>query len=104
MKNVYITGRGLVTPLGVGLAANEAALRSGKSGVVRFEELAELDVGCAVGGVADEEPPTELIDRKTARSRRRGSPRRTGRSTASPSSAAWPAATTANSTRKPISI
>ncbi len=67
MKNVYITGRGLVTPLGVGLAANEAALRSGKSGVVRFDKLAEMELGCAVGGVVDENPPTELIDRRTAR-------------------------------------
>ena len=34
MEKVFITGRGLITPLGNGLVANEAALRSGKSGIV----------------------------------------------------------------------
>ena len=41
MEKVFITGRGLVTPLGNGLAANEAALRSGASGIVRVPEFIE---------------------------------------------------------------
>ncbi len=67
MENVYITGRGLITPLGIGLAANEAALRSGKSGVVRYDKFVEMGLGSEVGGVVEENPATERIDRKTAR-------------------------------------
>ncbi len=67
MDKVFITGRGLITPLGNGLAANEAALRSGKSGIIRYADFEEHNFGSLVGGLADENPPTELLDRKTIR-------------------------------------
>ncbi len=68
MERVFITGRGLVTPLGNGLAANEAALRAGISGIKRVPEFEDLSLASCVGGVADENPPLDgLIDRKKAR-------------------------------------
>ena len=67
MEKVFITGRGLVTPLGNGLAANEQALRDGSSGVVRVPEFVDHQLESLVGGLADENPPTTLIDRKTLR-------------------------------------
>ena len=66
-EKVYITGRGLVTPLGNGLAVNEAALRSGKSGITRIAAFEEKELGSLVGGMPDESPETTLIDRKKAR-------------------------------------
>ena len=68
MERVFITGRGLVTPLGNGLAANEAALRAGTSGVVRVPEFVEHGLVSHVGGMVDEDPPIgDLVDRKKAR-------------------------------------
>ncbi len=66
-QKVYITGRGLITPLGNGLAANEAGLRSGKSGIVHIPDFAAHDLGCQVGGVADEAVESPLLDRKKLR-------------------------------------
>ena len=67
MERVFITGRGLVTPLGSGLAANEAALRSGHSGIVKVQEFVDHDLTCQVGGLPDQHPGTDLIDRKKLR-------------------------------------
>lgn len=67
MEKVFITGRGLITPLGKGLAENEAGLRSGKSGIIRMPSFVEHDLSSQVGGLADESPESPLIDRKTAR-------------------------------------
>lgn len=67
MEKVFITGRGLITPLGNGLAVNEAALRSGRSGITRFSEFIDYKLESLVGGVPDHQPATTLIDRKNAR-------------------------------------
>ena len=68
MERVFITGRGLVTPLGNGMAANEAALRAGTSGIVRVPEFIEHGLDSLVGGMVDENPPIgDLVDRKKAR-------------------------------------
>ncbi len=67
MEKVFITGRGLITPLGNGLPANEAALRAGTSGIIRFRDFEEHNFNSLVGGLADENPQTELVDRRTAR-------------------------------------
>ncbi len=52
-KEVLITGRGLVTPLGIGLEKNEEALRHGESGVVSVPDWKERGLESAVGGVID---------------------------------------------------
>ncbi len=67
MSRVFITGRGLLTPLGRGLAANEAALRSGKSGISVIPSFEEVKLESLVGGMPDQNPETPLIDRKTKR-------------------------------------
>ena len=67
MENVFITGRGLITPLGNDIASNEAGLRSGKSGIVRIEEFIEHHLDSEVAGRPVEFPPSELIDRKKLR-------------------------------------
>ncbi len=67
MERVFITGRGLISPLGDGLAVNEAALRAGKSGVVTIPAFVEHRLESQVGGQANEHPETSLIDRKKLR-------------------------------------
>ncbi|MBE6399149.1 MAG: beta-ketoacyl-[acyl-carrier-protein] synthase family protein [Lentisphaerae bacterium] len=67
MGKVFITGRGLLTPLGRGLAENEAALRSGKSGIVSIPDFVEHKLDSQIGGMPDMNPETPLLDRKTKR-------------------------------------
>jgi len=67
MERAFITGRGLVTPLGTGLAANEAALREGRSGIVAVEDFIAHELSCKVGGMPDQHLESDLIDRKKLR-------------------------------------
>ena len=53
MDKIYITGRGLVTPLGVGLDANERALRAGRSGIAFVQEWKDKGLENQVGGLVD---------------------------------------------------
>ncbi|MBQ9789561.1 MAG: beta-ketoacyl-[Lentisphaeria bacterium] len=67
MNKVFITGRGLITPLGKGLEANREALKSGKSGIVAYQPFIDLEFGSQVAGVADATPDSNLMDRKFLR-------------------------------------
>lgn len=67
MESVYITGRGIVSPLGRNLAENELGLRSGKSGIVRVPEFISNHLDSEVGGMVGEISAGELIDRKKLR-------------------------------------
>lgn len=67
MNEVYITGRGIVSPLGNTIAVNEAALRSGKSGTSTVPDFVAHELYSTVGGVAYIDPDPELIDRKKLR-------------------------------------
>ncbi|MFA6713865.1 MAG: beta-ketoacyl-[acyl-carrier-protein] synthase family protein [Victivallales bacterium] len=67
MKKVFITGRGLVTPLGHGKAVNEKALREGKSGITFQEEWASHGLTSQVAGGVDLDVENELLDRKRLR-------------------------------------
>ena len=67
MERVFITGRGLVTPIGDNLAANEAALRSGKSGITWIPEFKEYGLDSQVGGMPNQHIETPLVDRKRLR-------------------------------------
>jgi len=50
---VVVTGMGVVAPNGHGLAAFEAALRAGKSGIKFHQKLADLKFACQVGGIPE---------------------------------------------------
>ena len=67
MERVFITGRGLVTPIGDNLAANEAALRAGKSGTSRIQEFIDHGLDSQVGGMPNQAIETPLVDRKRLR-------------------------------------
>ena len=67
MKKVFITGRGLITPLGKGIAANRQALKEGRSGIVFCEEYSSHNLSSVVAGISDETPDDNLIDRKMLR-------------------------------------
>lgn len=67
MAKVFISGRGLISPLGRGLDVNREALKSGKSGIVFCQEFADLGLESQIAGIADESPNTELMDRKFLR-------------------------------------
>ncbi|HTH14165.1 MAG TPA: beta-ketoacyl-[acyl-carrier-protein] synthase family protein [Spirochaetia bacterium] len=55
---VVVTGLGVIAPNGHGLAAFEAALRAGKSGIRFHQRLADLKFGCQVGGIPELSPET----------------------------------------------
>ncbi len=57
-KRVVITGVGVVSPNGVGLPAYRQALKAGKSGIARHEELQKLNFASQIGG----KPPVEEED------------------------------------------
>ena len=68
MERVFITGRGLITPLGDGLKANEEALREGRSGISNIQGMVETKLSSNVGGMPNYTPDTDdLIDRKKLR-------------------------------------
>lgn len=50
-ERVVVTGLGVLSPNGHGLAEFESALREGRSGIRFYEKLAELRFGCQIGGV-----------------------------------------------------
>lgn len=67
MKKVFITGRGLITPLGHGKTVNEKALREGKSGVVFVPAWHENGLVSCVAGVVDLNIESQYLDRKRKR-------------------------------------
>lgn len=52
-KRVVITGLGVVSPNGVGLANFTDAIKKGKSGIRFFQELEDLNFSCCIGGVPE---------------------------------------------------
>lgn len=66
-SDVVITGRGLVTPIGFGLEANLNALKSGKSGICRFDEWKDLNLESQVLGKVDMNFDCPAFDRKQRR-------------------------------------
>ena len=67
MKRAYITGRGLVTPLGIGQKENIAALQSGVSGICSVPEFVEHKLESQVGGMVKVLPDASKYDRKQLR-------------------------------------
>ncbi|MDD5697480.1 MAG: beta-ketoacyl-[acyl-carrier-protein] synthase family protein [Victivallaceae bacterium] len=67
MKDVFITGRGLITPLGIGRAVNEKALREGKSGVSFVTEWAEHNLTSCVAGIVNTDMECPRLNNKHKR-------------------------------------
>ncbi len=67
MRDVFITGRGLITPLGVGRAANIAGLREGRSGIVFEPRFAEKQLDSRVAGRIPVPVESPMLDRKQLR-------------------------------------
>ncbi|MCP3967311.1 MAG: beta-ketoacyl-[acyl-carrier-protein] synthase family protein [Lentisphaerae bacterium] len=67
MNEVFITGRGLVTPLGNGIEVNKTALYEGRSGVSFIEDWAKHNILSQVGGLANRDITCPLLDRKRLR-------------------------------------
>ncbi len=64
LPRVVVTGMGAVSCVGAGIPALRAALREGRGGIRRMEQLAALGMRCQVGGPVDhamlDEPPRKL--------------------------------------------
>ena len=52
-KRIVITGIGVVASNGIGVDNFHQALREGKSGIKRWDELEQLNVKCQIGGAPD---------------------------------------------------
>ena len=64
MEHVFISGRGIISPLGNGLAANEKALLEGISGISTIADFVENHLESTVGGLPDHTPDiSDLFDR-----------------------------------------
>ena len=67
MHRVVITGRGIVSPIGIGLKDNTEALISGISGVSKVAHWEEINLKSHVGGRVTDEFDCPLIDKKVKR-------------------------------------
>ena len=50
MRRVVITGIGMVTPLGQGVAANWQNLLAGRSGISKIKSFGVSDISCQIAG------------------------------------------------------
>ena len=66
-RRVWITGLGLVTPIGIGLDAFWAGLHAGKSPVKRIDRFDPSPFRSQVAAQIDDFEPTDYMDAKTAR-------------------------------------
>ena len=66
-ERVVITGCGLVTPLGNGLAANIASLKAGKSGIAPMPEWAEVGLDTTIAGRSDHDVECPVFTQKNKR-------------------------------------
>lgn len=66
-ERIVVTGCGLVTPLGNGLAANMASLKQGKSGIVHNPDFAEIGLDTTISGLSDHEVDCPVFTQKNKR-------------------------------------
>ena len=67
MGKVYITGRGLLTPLGIGLERNLQALMNSESGIVFRSDYGELELESQIAGTVPAFEPHPMLSRKLLR-------------------------------------
>ncbi len=67
-ERVFVTGLGVVSPLGVGREALFDGLRTGRSGIVRVDDQLDLDgLRVSVGAPCSDFEPASFMDKKQAR-------------------------------------
>src|SRR3990170_8198077 len=66
-REVWITGLGFVTPIGVGLEAFWAGLQAGKSAVKRIDRFDPASFRSQIAAQIDDFEPTHYMDAKAAR-------------------------------------
>ena len=66
-ERIVVSGCGIVTPLGNGLAANTESLKRGKSGIVFMPEWDSIGLETKVAGLADHEVECPLFTQKNKR-------------------------------------
>ena len=66
-SKVYVTGIGMVTPLGLDVKSTWKALLQGKSGIASIASFDTQDFETTIAGEAPEFDPTVYVDRKRAR-------------------------------------
>src|SRR5262245_32075715 len=63
-RGVVITGLGVVSPIGVGVAAFRDSLASGRSGVHHFRRFNASALPVRFGGEIEEFDPKEFVEKK----------------------------------------
>ena len=64
---IVVSGRGLVTPIGVGLEENTESLKHGKTGTVFVPEWRELGLDAQVAGLSDHDVECPVLNQKNKR-------------------------------------
>ena len=64
---IVVSGRGLVTPIGVGLDENMKALKEGKTGTVFVPEWKELGLDAQVAGLSNHDVECPVLNQKNKR-------------------------------------
>ncbi|MEN3334733.1 MAG: 3-oxoacyl-[acyl-carrier-protein] synthase [Blastocatellia bacterium] len=64
MRRVVVTGIGLITPVGCGREAVWAALKAGRSGIVRIEEFDTSNLRTNIAGVCRDFRPLDFFDER----------------------------------------
>ena len=64
---IVVSGRGLVTPIGVGIEENTEALKKGKTGTVFISEWRELGLDAQVAGMSNHDVECPVLNQKNKR-------------------------------------
>ena len=64
---VVVTGRGLITPIGIGLQENLESLKAGRTGTVLMPDWKEMNLDSQVAGKSNEDPECPVLNQKNKR-------------------------------------
>ena len=64
---IVVSGRGLVTPIGVGIGENTEALKKGRTGTVFIPEWRELGLDAQVAGMSNHDVECPVLNQKNKR-------------------------------------
>ncbi len=64
---IVVSGRGLLTPIGEGLAQNIESLRAGKTGTVLIQDWKDAGLDSQIAGAANQDPECPVMNQKNKR-------------------------------------